>query len=34
MTGVISDNRAIVEAIKALEEVNRIVCREDSEVDV
>ena len=32
-TGVISDSRATVETIKAFE-VNRIVCRECSEVDL
>jgi len=33
-TGVISDSRATVEAIKAFEEVNRIVCREDFKVNL
>ena len=33
MTGVISDSRT-VEAIKAFKEVNRIVCREDFEVNL
>jgi len=32
-TGVISDSRT-VEAIKAFDEVNRIVCREDFEVNL
>ncbi len=33
-TGVISDNRATVETIEVFEEVNRIVCREDFEVNL